>query len=133
MAEAAILEPGDRAWADTQAMVRHDVYHRPEYARLDAGSSIAFRYAEAGAPFRYKAAFSPGGQDFHTWRVTGRPSGVRETGQPHPGGAGGPLPALPLTDPPGRDRARGPVTPYSVSACEGRRRCCGCRPWPAHG
>ncbi|SNY56527.1 GNAT family N-acetyltransferase [Paractinoplanes atraurantiacus] len=48
MAEAAVLKPDDRAWADTLSRVRHDVYHRPEYARLDAGSSIAFRYAEAG-------------------------------------------------------------------------------------
>ncbi|MEV4348652.1 GNAT family N-acetyltransferase [Actinoplanes sp. NPDC049596] len=51
MAEAAILKPDDRAWADTLARVRHDVYHLPEYARLDAGlpetRPIAFRYAEA--------------------------------------------------------------------------------------
>ncbi|MFF5078702.1 GNAT family N-acetyltransferase [Actinoplanes sp. NPDC000266] len=51
MAEAAIVKPDDRAWADTLSRVRHDVYHLPEYVRLDAGLSetrpIAFRYAEA--------------------------------------------------------------------------------------
>lgn len=51
MAEAAILRPDDGAWADTLTKVRHDVYHLPEYVRLDAGLSearpIAFRYAEA--------------------------------------------------------------------------------------
>jgi hypothetical protein len=52
MAEAALLDPGDTAWADALSRVRHDVYHLPEYVRLDAGLSgnrpVAFRYAEAG-------------------------------------------------------------------------------------
>jgi hypothetical protein len=52
MAEAALLDPGDTAWADALSQVRHDVYHLPEYVRLDAGLSrsrpVAFRYAEAG-------------------------------------------------------------------------------------
>jgi hypothetical protein len=52
MAEAALLDPGDTAWADALSRVRHDVYHLPEYVRLDAGltnsTPVAFRYAEAG-------------------------------------------------------------------------------------
>src|SRR5687768_14245068 len=52
MAEVSLLEPDDRLWTDTLARVRHDVYHLPEYVRIDAGLSggtpAAFRYAEAG-------------------------------------------------------------------------------------
>jgi hypothetical protein len=52
MAEAALLEPDDAAWADALSRLRHDVYHLPEYVRLDAGLSggapVAFRYDDAG-------------------------------------------------------------------------------------
>src|SRR3712207_2790719 len=52
MAEAALLDPGDTAWADALSRIHHDVYHLPEYVRLDATLSghqpVAFRYAEAG-------------------------------------------------------------------------------------
>ncbi len=52
MAEAALIDPGDAAWAGALSRVRHDVYHLPGYVRLDAGLSgarpVAFRYAEAG-------------------------------------------------------------------------------------
>ena len=48
----ALLEPGDAAWTDALSRLRHDVYHLPEYVRLDAGLSLgtpaAFRYDEAG-------------------------------------------------------------------------------------
>ncbi|MET0415443.1 MAG: GNAT family N-acetyltransferase [Actinoplanes sp.] len=52
MAEAALIDPDDAAWAGALSRARHDVYHLPEYVRLDAGLSgarpVAFRYAEAG-------------------------------------------------------------------------------------
>ncbi|HEU4349652.1 MAG TPA: GNAT family N-acetyltransferase [Actinoplanes sp.] len=52
MGEAALLEPDDAAWADALTRVRHDVYHLPQYARLDArlssGTPVAFRYDDAG-------------------------------------------------------------------------------------
>ncbi|MEU8244477.1 GNAT family N-acetyltransferase [Actinoplanes missouriensis] len=52
MAEGALLEPGDTAWADALARTRHDVYHLPGYVALDAqlagGTPAAFRYDEAG-------------------------------------------------------------------------------------
>jgi hypothetical protein len=52
MAGAALLDPDDRMWADTLGRVEHDVYHLPEYVRIDAGLSggtpVAFRYEEAG-------------------------------------------------------------------------------------
>jgi len=51
MAEVALLEPDDAGWTDALSRVRHDVYHLPEYVRLDAGLSdgtpAAFRYDEA--------------------------------------------------------------------------------------
>ncbi|MBB2944514.1 hypothetical protein FB565_004243 [Actinoplanes lutulentus] len=51
MAEGALLEPGDTAWADALAQARHDVYHLPDYVALDAqlagGTPAAFRYDEA--------------------------------------------------------------------------------------
>ncbi|MEU4216113.1 GNAT family N-acetyltransferase [Actinoplanes sp. NPDC026623] len=52
MAEAALLDPGDAAWTDALSRIRHDVYHLPEYVRMDAGLSggapAALRYDEAG-------------------------------------------------------------------------------------
>ncbi|WP_127503265.1 GNAT family N-acetyltransferase [Actinoplanes solisilvae] len=52
MADAALLSPQDPAWMEALARVRHDIYHTPEYVRLDAGltggTPVAFRYAEAG-------------------------------------------------------------------------------------
>ncbi|GIE91786.1 GNAT family N-acetyltransferase [Actinoplanes regularis] len=51
MAEGALLEPDDTAWAEALDRTRHDIYHLPGYARLDArltgGSPAAFRYDEA--------------------------------------------------------------------------------------
>jgi hypothetical protein len=52
MAEGALLEPDDTAWAEALDRTRHDIYHLPGYARLDArltgGAATAFRYDEAG-------------------------------------------------------------------------------------
>lgn len=52
MAAAALLEPDDAAWAEALARIGHDVYHLPEYVRLDAGlaggTPAAFRYDDAG-------------------------------------------------------------------------------------
>jgi len=52
MAGAALLEPDDRSWAGTLSRISHDVYHLPEYVRIDAGltggTPAAFRYEEAG-------------------------------------------------------------------------------------
>jgi len=52
MADAALLSPQDPAWTEAIGRVRHDIYHTPEYVRLDAASTgatpVAFRYAEAG-------------------------------------------------------------------------------------
>ncbi|BCY13011.1 GNAT family N-acetyltransferase [Actinoplanes sp. L3-i22] len=52
MAEGALLEPDDTAWAEALDRTRHDIYHLPEYARLDArlsgGEATAFRYDEGG-------------------------------------------------------------------------------------
>lgn len=52
MAQAALLEPADTGWAGALARCRHDVYHLPEYVRLDAGlaggTPAAFRYDEDG-------------------------------------------------------------------------------------
>lgn len=52
MAEAALLEPDDAAWIDALNRTRHDVYHLPEYVRIDAGLSggapAALRYDDAG-------------------------------------------------------------------------------------
>ncbi|GID94616.1 GNAT family N-acetyltransferase [Amorphoplanes digitatis] len=52
MAGAALLEPDDAAWTDALSRIRHDVYHLPEYVRIDAGLSggapAAYRYDEAG-------------------------------------------------------------------------------------
>ncbi|WIM94227.1 GNAT family N-acetyltransferase [Actinoplanes oblitus] len=51
MAEGALLEPDDTAWAEALVRIRHDIYHLPDYARLDAdlvgGTATAFRYDEA--------------------------------------------------------------------------------------
>jgi hypothetical protein len=51
MAEGALLEPDDTAWAEALDRTRHDIYHLPSYARLDAqlsgGTPLAFRYDEA--------------------------------------------------------------------------------------
>ncbi|GAA2713601.1 MULTISPECIES: GNAT family N-acetyltransferase [Actinoplanes] len=51
MAEGALLEPDDTAWAEALDRTRHDIYHLPGYARLDAplsgGTPMAFRYDEA--------------------------------------------------------------------------------------
>ena len=50
MADAALLSPQDPAWTEALGRVRHDIYHIPEYVRLDAGltggTPVAFRYAE---------------------------------------------------------------------------------------
>ncbi|MGK5677692.1 GNAT family N-acetyltransferase [Actinoplanes sp. URMC 104] len=55
MANAALLSPRDPAWTEALDRVRHDVYHIPEYVRLDAGltgaTPVAFRYDEAGRVF----------------------------------------------------------------------------------
>ncbi|WP_250007733.1 GNAT family N-acetyltransferase [Actinoplanes sp. M2I2] len=52
MADAALLSPEDPVWKEALGRVRHDIYHAPEYVRLDAGltggTPVAFRYAEAG-------------------------------------------------------------------------------------
>ncbi|MEU7907676.1 GNAT family N-acetyltransferase [Actinoplanes sp. NPDC049118] len=52
MAGAALLEPDDAAWTDALSRIRHDVYHLPEYVRIDAGLSggtpAALRYDDAG-------------------------------------------------------------------------------------
>ena len=52
MAEAALLGPGDVRWTDALDHVEHDVYHLPEYVRLDArlsgGTPAAFRYDDGG-------------------------------------------------------------------------------------
>ncbi|GIF38456.1 GNAT family N-acetyltransferase [Actinoplanes xinjiangensis] len=52
MAEGALLEPADPAWADALRRVHHDVYHLPGYVTLDAhlsgGTPVAFRYDEMG-------------------------------------------------------------------------------------
>ncbi|MEU4420131.1 GNAT family N-acetyltransferase [Actinoplanes sp. NPDC024001] len=51
MAEGALLQPDDTAWADALDRIRHDVYHLPAYVTLDArlsgGTPVAFRYDEA--------------------------------------------------------------------------------------
>lgn len=50
--EFRLLEPGDPRWTDALAHLRHDVYHLPDYARIEAvrigGKPIA-AYAERGA------------------------------------------------------------------------------------
>ncbi|GLX99757.1 GNAT family N-acetyltransferase [Actinoplanes sp. NBRC 101535] len=50
MAEGALLEHDDTAWAEALRHLRHDVYHLPDYVRLDArlsgGMPAAFRYDE---------------------------------------------------------------------------------------
>jgi hypothetical protein len=50
--EAALLGPDDREWVEALSQLRHDVYHLPEYARIDArltGSSpLAFWYTDRG-------------------------------------------------------------------------------------
>ncbi|MDY7090370.1 MAG: GNAT family N-acetyltransferase [Actinomycetota bacterium] len=55
MADAALLSPQDPAWTEALDRVRHDIYHIPEYVRLDAGLSgataTAYRYDEAGRVF----------------------------------------------------------------------------------
>ncbi len=55
MADAALLSPQDPAWTEALDRVRHDIYHIPEYVRLDAGLTggipVAFRYDEAGQVF----------------------------------------------------------------------------------
>jgi hypothetical protein len=52
MATATLLTPADDGWADALTRVRHDVYHLPEYVRLDAGLSggtpAAVRYDDGG-------------------------------------------------------------------------------------
>jgi hypothetical protein len=52
MAEAALLGPEDAAWTDALMRVEHDIYHTPEYVRLDAdlsgATAAAFRYDEGG-------------------------------------------------------------------------------------
>nr|WP_221378108.1 GNAT family N-acetyltransferase [Actinoplanes polyasparticus] len=52
MADAALLSPQDPAWTEALSRVRHDIYHVPDYVRLDAGltggTPVAFRYSEAG-------------------------------------------------------------------------------------
>jgi hypothetical protein len=51
MAEAALMGPDEAAWADTLSRIDHDVYHLPEYVRLDSqlsgGEPLAFRYRDA--------------------------------------------------------------------------------------
>ncbi|MBM2623298.1 GNAT family N-acetyltransferase [Actinoplanes sp. LDG1-06] len=55
MADAALLSPRDPAWTEALDRVRHDIYHIPEYVRLDAGltggTPVAFRYDEADRVF----------------------------------------------------------------------------------
>ncbi|MBL7261382.1 GNAT family N-acetyltransferase [Paractinoplanes lichenicola] len=55
MADAALLSPQDPAWTEALDRVRHDIYHIPEYVRLDAGltgaTPVAYRYDEAGRVF----------------------------------------------------------------------------------
>ena len=46
MAEGALLETGDTAWAEALRRVRHDVYHHPDYVKLAEGTPAAFRYDE---------------------------------------------------------------------------------------
>ena len=52
MAEAVLVGPEDLAWTDALARIGHDVYHTPEYVRLDAelsgGAAAAFVYADEG-------------------------------------------------------------------------------------
>jgi hypothetical protein len=52
MTEAALFGSDDDRWTEALNHVRHDVYHRPEYVRLDAqlsgGTAAAFRYDDAG-------------------------------------------------------------------------------------
>ena len=52
MADGTLLGPDDAAWADTLTRLEHDVYHLPEYVRLDArlsgGTPAAFRYDDGG-------------------------------------------------------------------------------------
>jgi hypothetical protein len=48
MADCSLLGPDNAAWSDALGRVRHDVYHLPEYVRLDAdlsgGTPAAVRY-----------------------------------------------------------------------------------------
>jgi hypothetical protein len=48
--EAALLGPNDVEWADALSRAEHDVYHLPDYVRIDArlsnGRPVAFWYAE---------------------------------------------------------------------------------------
>lgn len=50
MAEAGLIGPDDERWTQALARVDHDVYHLPEYVRLDAGRSggtpVAFHYTD---------------------------------------------------------------------------------------
>jgi hypothetical protein len=63
MAEGALLEPGDPAWADALRRVHHDVYHLPGYVTLDArlsgGTPVAFRYDEMGQVFLLPLVLRP--------------------------------------------------------------------------
>ena len=63
MAEGALLEPADPAWADALRRVHHDVYHLPGYVTLDAdrsgGTPVAFRYDEMGQVFLLPLVLRP--------------------------------------------------------------------------
>ena len=103
MSEAALclLDGGrsdEAAWADTLSRIEHDVYHLPEYVRLDAqlsgGTPIAFRYMDAerfllvplvleqipgsylrdaASPYGYSGPASNAGPDeTDFWRAAGR-------------------------------------------------------------
>lgn len=98
MAEAALLGPDEAAWADTLSRIEHDVYHLPDYVRLDAhlsgGTPAAFHYGDAGrflliplvrraipghcrrdatSPYGYPGPVSNAGADDHDfWRDAGR-------------------------------------------------------------
>lgn len=55
MATAALLRPADTRWTDALDRMRHDIYHLPEYVRMDAGMS-------GGSPAAYR--FDDGGNTF---------------------------------------------------------------------
>ncbi|GAA4950849.1 hypothetical protein [Actinoplanes utahensis] len=89
MAEGALLEPGDPAWADALRRVHHDVYHLPGYVTLDAhlseGEPVAFRYDEMGQVFLLPLVLRP---------IPG--TGLRDAVSPY--GYPGPVSDVPPTD-----------------------------------
>jgi hypothetical protein len=98
MAQADVLDPDDVRWADALHRVGHDVYHLPEYARLDAGhcggTPVAYMFRDgdrllllplvlrgvpgtdlrdAASPYGYPGPVSNAGpQDAAFWRRAGR-------------------------------------------------------------